>query len=557
MRKFIFTVLLTIIATTAFSQPAIVFPGASGGSSGNDIDFSEITTTLDSILNILGDSFAPAMSDIRAALVTMGISDAQDQSVEDLYLAVLNIEAEPSTKEAIRQSIINRDVFVSESAHIASYPEYIAAIATPTMTMFDDFVMIPSVEAGEDLVATMPVILKGDVVTAGNPIKTSAIDSNPYSYSNDLEFSANGEFLVIAEQNTNGFTSYKWNGAEDRYEKTALRDVRQPGYPKCAAMTADGKRLAIGSDSSPYLTIYNWIEDNNRYEKATDQPIGVTLPGTLTYAAKMSSDGTFLIVTSYQDPKLAIFKWNEKVNTYVYLQTFIGLGTPYDAAMSADGQKFVLCSTTAAHNYMSCFKYNKDTQLFDRIENPDVSPGSYGRSCAMTADGSRLTFGCNSSPYLHCYIWNEDNNRYELSVSPDVDLSSNYPIAMDITSDGKLMAVCHTPDPYDFTNYIWNEFNNRYEKYIPSPDTRVANIGRGIALSADGKRFAVGVNTAPYIETYHVETVTYENFKLFNLQSPSFLIPVDAWALGFVEESVQEAATANFTAFWWRHYINE
>jgi hypothetical protein len=254
-----------------------------------------------------------------------------------------------------------------------------------------------------------------------------------------------------------------------------LTDSEQRGH--MVSISGDGTRVASigkyesGTAERQRLKVHQW---NSESQSWTDMPglyIGHEPP---FYAAAMSRDGERVsaVVYGYPGYDLLVFEvdsggtWSQVGSKMNFAREGM-FETSYGAvAMSADGNRFVV-GFPAGTNYgmMRVYELASDGSTWGQtggdIDGEFTSSpgkgylGKFGRSVAISADGSRVVAGATgymapsvdmygAEPYVRVYEWNAGSWQ---QLGSDVTMGQQSPVnyhfgySVDMSDDGSRIAV--------------------------------------------------------------------------------------------------------------------
>jgi len=289
------------------------------------------------------------------------------------------------------------------------------------------------------------------------------------------------------------------------YIKTDGSAMSPSGIGYGTALSDDGQLLALahgGTNFGAFFNSYKWNSDSNRYEMTNIPDIA---PPATARGVAMSSDGTYLAIAHLGTSSpigLVTYRWSNANQRYEKTNNpNIAPGwSAYGAAISADGQYLGIAHAgTSGDSRFISYTWNEGNNRYEKTNTPNIAPTGTGNGIAMSADGQYVAVahsGTTGDSYLTTYRWSGTNQRYEKNNTPDV-LPSGVSLGAAVSNDGRYLAVAHNGTGFLIT-YRWHEVNQRYEQ-TNAPDIAPTGAGRGVAMSNDGRYIAVAHSgtTAP------------------------------------------------------------
>lgn len=146
---------------------------------------------------------------------------------------------------------------------------------------------------------------------------TAMVDQDVPQPTYSLGMSDDHSRCVVAYQGQSPFMRfYNWNETNNRYEKLPDVDVGVPTHALSAFMSADGNTAVMSTQGDSNLGgihTYKWNGTNNRYEKTANSFPHYNYD--YTYVAS-NNNATDLLVVLQDTGRLAIFRWVAANNRY-------------------------------------------------------------------------------------------------------------------------------------------------------------------------------------------------------------------------------------------------
>jgi 6-phosphogluconolactonase (cycloisomerase 2 family) len=466
-------------------------------------------------------------------------------------------------KAAINAAIEAKGVTVDD-APLADYAGLIASISVGGT----------QINATETLVATLSNDIEaGDpvYVTSASVFKTAVPDTVPSGITlRTPAMSADGMYLAIPHGGTTDapkLITYKWDSVDARYEATANPDAVPSGGAQGAAMSADGMYLAVthsgaAAPGAPaYLITYKWNGANNRYEQTAAPNIAPSGTGS---EMAMSADGMYLAVTHFGTagiPRLITYKWSEANNRYqATAAPDTDPGSNCSAvAMSPDGSYLVIGKSGTPN--LICYTWVSGNNRYESTTAPDTLPLDTVYALAISSDASTLVAAGVTSVYnnLSTYKWDSADGRYEITSTPETaPISDSYQGAL-LSSDGTYLVLSMTSRTGAINAFVckWVNANNRYERHSNFDINPSASLGATtfIAGSSDLSYIAItgGGSSDTRLFTYK-QDISKIQYSVYKANNPSVYDYTIA-GFGYATESGIAGDQIDVRMLWWHNFM--
>ena len=283
------------------------------------------------------------------------------------------------------------------------------------------------------------------------------------------------------------------------------------------AMSADGTRIAIGSPdyinfNPGYVRVYTSI--NNVWIQTGTDIDGEAGGDNFGIAVAMSADGTRIAIGAPSNNAGYVRVYTLTNN--VWTQTGVNIigedgGDNFgrSLAMSADGSRIAIgapnnsdnSDNSPFHGHVRVYTLTNGDweQIGTDIDGENAGDHS-GFSVAMSADGARIAIGApfNTSDKGHVRVYTSINNVW-IQTGTDIDGEAggdNFGIAVAMSADGTRIAIGAPSNNAGYVR-VYTLTNNVWTQTGVNiiGEDGGDNFGRSLAMSADGSRIAIG---APY-----------------------------------------------------------
>jgi LPXTG-motif cell wall-anchored protein len=283
------------------------------------------------------------------------------------------------------------------------------------------------------------------------------------------------------------------------------------------AMSADGTRIAIGAPyvgmmSNPgYVRVYTSI--NNVWTQTGGDIIGEAAQDFFGTSVAMSADGTRIAIGAPGNNAgyvrvytLTNNVWTQTGGDIIGEDTYDNFGR--SLAMSADGSRIAIgapnnSDNSPFHGHVRVYTLSGDTwlQTGADIDGEDARDAS-GFSVAMSADGAHIAIGApfNTSGKGHVRVYTLSGDTW-LQTGADIDgknVNDESGMSVAMSADGTRIAIGASGNTSGKGHVrVYTLSGGAWQQTGNDIDGEATNdlSGKSVAMTADGNRIAIG---APY-----------------------------------------------------------
>lgn len=327
-----------------------------------------------------------------------------------------------------------------------------------------------------------------------NPLTISTINSIEANTAYGVCWSANGEFLFVANQTAaNGISWYQKQG--DNFYRLGNPATMPTGQAFGIACTQNAEFVAVAHQTSPFVTIY---QRSGRTLTKLANP--VALPTGNAEWVDFSPNGEFLAVAHATSPFITVYQRSGTTFTKINNPATLPSLNATTVAWSPDNELLFICAGTSNN-----FIYQKSltypglvdtlTKLPDTIWSPSPSTVSAG-AAAWSPNGRFLALGHVGSPFITIY---ERGANFSMTKLADpASLPTGLVEGLSWSSDSKHLACAHANTPF-LTIY---EVSGTTFTKLSNPATLMSGTGRSVAFSPTKEYLAMGGNGTPQLLIY-------------------------------------------------------
>jgi len=264
------------------------------------------------------------------------------------------------------------------------------------------------------------------VVTPSLPGPARGVD---WSYSGEFLSFANGDFSSVIF-----VTTYQRSGSV--FTKLSNPAALPPNSPYSAAWSPNGEFLVIAHQNSPNVLIYQRSETT--FTKLADP---ATVPPGVGRNAAWSPNNEFLVIAHHTSPYITIYQRNGTTFTKLADPSTLPTGNGLGAAWSPNGE--FLAISYDATPFITI--YQRSGTAFNKIADPSSLPGSTANGVAWSPNGKYLAVAESNSPYIVVYF--KDGNTFTRQANP-ATLPTGSGNRAAWSTNGEFLSVAHSTTPY-------------------------------------------------------------------------------------------------------------